>query len=92
MFRGVSKPSEPVALLLELFFLKRDLPFGESLRTTKKLLYRVEDPVLSSDIGIGKKVFQVGTPETDERWKGLVSGLFQKGPRFPRGRKKITLD
>lgn len=59
--RGVSKPSElaarlgipqgnlsrPLALLLELFFLKRDLPFGESLRTTKKLLYRVEDPVLS---------------------------------------------
>ena len=59
--RGVSKPSElaarlgipqgnlsrPLALLLELFFLKRDLPFGETLRTTKKLLYRVEDPVLS---------------------------------------------
>lgn len=59
--RGVSKPSElasrlgiphgnlsrPLALLLELSFLKREFPFGESARTTKKILYRVEDPVLS---------------------------------------------
>lgn len=59
--RGVSKPSElaarlgtahgnlsrPLALLLELGFLHRECPFGESLRTTKKVLYRLHDPVLA---------------------------------------------
>lgn len=59
--RGVAKPSElaarlgtahgnlsrPLALLLELGFLQRELPYGESPRTTKKVLYRLHDPVLA---------------------------------------------
>jgi hypothetical protein len=59
--RGVSKPSElasrlgtaqgnlsrPLALLLDLGLLHRELPFGESSRTTKKVLYHLQDPALS---------------------------------------------
>lgn len=59
--RGVAKPSElaarlgvaqgnlsrPLALLLELGLIQKELPFGESPRTTKRVLYRVLDPVLS---------------------------------------------
>ncbi|MBI4227639.1 MAG: AAA family ATPase [Candidatus Omnitrophica bacterium] len=59
--RGVSKPSElaarlgtgqtnlsrPLALLLELGLLHRELPFGESPRTTKKVLYNLQDPALA---------------------------------------------
>ena len=59
--RGVHKPSEiasrvgtaqgnlsrPLALLLDLGFLQRDLPYGESSRSTKKVLYRVKDAALS---------------------------------------------
>lgn len=59
--RGVSKPSElaarlgtaqgnlsrPLAVLLELGLLHREMPFGESSRTTKRVLYTVEDPALS---------------------------------------------
>ena len=59
--RGVAKPSElasrmgtaqgnlsrPLALLLDLGLIHRDLPFGESVRTTKKVLYRIVDPALS---------------------------------------------
>jgi AAA+ ATPase superfamily predicted ATPase len=59
--RGVSKPSElasrlgtvqsnlsrPLALLLDLGLVQRELPFGESPRTTKKVLYVIQDPALS---------------------------------------------
>jgi len=59
--RGVSKPSElaarlgtpqgnlsrPLAMLLELGLIHRELPFGESSRTTKKVLYSIQDPSLS---------------------------------------------
>lgn len=59
--RGVTKPSElaarigtvhsnlsrPLALLLDLGLIQRELPFGESPRTTKKVLYSIRDPALS---------------------------------------------
>ena len=59
--RGISKPSElaarlgtahgnlsrPLALLLDLDLIHRELPFGESPRTTKKVLYSIQDPALS---------------------------------------------
>ncbi len=59
--RGVTKPSElaarlgtpqsnlsrPLAFLLELGLLSREVPFGESLRTTKKVLYSIRDQVLA---------------------------------------------
>jgi len=59
--RGVNKPSEiaarmgvpqnhlsrPLAQLIELGLIHRDLPFGESLKTSKKVLYSLQDPVLS---------------------------------------------
>lgn len=59
--RGVSKPSEvagrlgtvqgnlsrPLALLQDLGFISRELPFGESVRTTKRVLYSIPDPPLS---------------------------------------------
>jgi AAA+ ATPase superfamily predicted ATPase len=58
---GVSKPSEiaarigtvhgnltrPLSMLLQLGFIQRELPFGESPRTTKKVLYSMSDPALS---------------------------------------------
>lgn len=59
--RGVSKPSvlasrlgtvqgnlsRPLAFLLELGLIQRELPFGESVRTTKKVVYSIQDPALS---------------------------------------------
>lgn len=59
--RGVSKPSEiaarlgmphgnlsrPLALLQEIGMLQRELPYGESTRTTKKVIYTLNDPALS---------------------------------------------
>ncbi len=64
--RGVSKPSElasrlgtaqgnlsrPLALLLDLGLLHRELPFGESPRTTKRVLYHLQDPALSFYYGV----------------------------------------
>lgn len=59
--RGVAKPGElagrlgtvhgnltrPLAMLLELGFISRELPFGQSHRTSKKVLYSVADAPLS---------------------------------------------
>lgn len=63
--RGVAKPGElagrlgtvhgnltrPLAMLLELGFIQRELPFGESHRTSKKVLYSVADAPLSFYFG-----------------------------------------
>jgi hypothetical protein len=59
--RGVRKPGElasrlgipqgnlsrPLSLLLGLGLAQRELPFGESSRSTKKVLYTLQDPALS---------------------------------------------
>lgn len=59
--RGVTKPSElasrlntaqsnlsrPLSMLLELGLINRELPFGESVRSTKKVYYSVIDSALS---------------------------------------------
>lgn len=59
--RGVHKPSElasrlgtaqgnlsrPLGLLLDLGLVYRELPYGESLRSTKKIFYSIQDPALS---------------------------------------------
>lgn len=59
--RGACKPSEmagrlgtaqgnlsrPLAILLEAGLIRRELPFGESIRTTKRVYYRIEDPALA---------------------------------------------
>lgn len=64
--RGVARPSElagrlgtvqgnlsrPLALLLQLNLVQRELPFGESSRTTKKVLYRINDPALAFFYGV----------------------------------------
>jgi len=76
--RGVRRPSElaarlgtpqgnlsrPLALLLDLGLLHRELPFGESIRTTKKVLYTIPDPALA---------FYYGTYlATRSRWPHLT--------------------
>lgn len=59
--RGVHRPSEmasrlgikqtslskPLESLIHASLLTREIPFGESLRTTKRTLYTISDPVLS---------------------------------------------
>src|SRR5665811_1992189 len=38
--------SRVLQLLLDTSVLVRDLPFGESVRSTKKTLYRIQDPTI----------------------------------------------
>lgn len=81
--RGVNKPSEiaarvgvphghlsrPLAQLVELGLVCRELPFGESLRTSKKVLYSIQDPVLS---------FYYGTCVPHRQRWGLLSDKEKK--------------
>lgn len=39
--------SRPLAKLIDLGYLRREIPFGESAKTTKRTLYRIADPFLS---------------------------------------------
>lgn len=39
--------TRPLALLIELGYLRKEVPFGESERSSKRTLYRIEDPFLS---------------------------------------------
>lgn len=39
--------SRPLAKLIDLGYLERDVPFGESAKSSKKSLYRIADPFLS---------------------------------------------
>ncbi len=39
--------SRPLAKLLDLGYLEKDIPFGESARASKKSLYQIADPFLS---------------------------------------------
>jgi AAA+ ATPase superfamily predicted ATPase len=38
--------NQPLSLLIELGFVKRDMPYGESTKSTKRTLYRISDPFL----------------------------------------------
>jgi uncharacterized protein len=81
--RGAHKPSEIAArlgtpqtnlsrlfqVLLDSKLLERELPFGESVRTTKRTLYRIADPTL-------RFWFQVYSPHRS-RWR--TYGSEQKG-------------
>jgi len=46
----IGKPAtnltRPLANLIQLGYIKRELPFGESLRSNKRTLYKLEDPFL----------------------------------------------
>ena len=46
----MQKPSthlnHPLSTLIELGFIRRDYPYGESVKTTKRTLYRISDPFL----------------------------------------------
>lgn len=39
--------SRPIAKLIDLGYIERDIPFGESTKSTKRSLYRIADPFLS---------------------------------------------
>lgn len=77
--RGAHKPSEIAArlgtpqtnlsrllqVLLDVRLLQRELPFGESVRTTKRTLYRIADPTL-------RFWFRVYSPHRS-RWAGYAA-------------------
>jgi uncharacterized protein len=81
--RGAERPSEIASrlgtpqsnlsrvlqLLLDTAVLVRDLPFGESLRSTKKTLYRIQDPSI-------RFWFRVYSPHRS-RWASLPAAQRQ---------------
>jgi AAA+ ATPase superfamily predicted ATPase len=82
--RGAEKPSEiaarlgtaqtnisrPLQQLLDASVLEREIPFGESVRTTKRIRYRIHDPSL-------RFWFRVYSPHRS-RWKIYSSAERQK--------------
>lgn len=64
--RGVERPSEmasrmnvqqtslskPLATLISTSLLQREIPFGETIRSTKRVIYRIQDPCLRFWYGV----------------------------------------
>lgn len=82
--RGAERPSEIASRLgtaqtnlsrllqqlLDLSILERELPFGESMRSTKKTYYRIHDPTL-------RFWYRVFSPH-QSRWRGYDAALKRK--------------
>jgi hypothetical protein len=44
--------SKPLAALINTSFLQREIPFGETIRSTKRVIYRIQDPCLRFWYGV----------------------------------------
>jgi AAA+ ATPase superfamily predicted ATPase len=106
--RGVTKPSElasrlgvvqgnlsrPLAILLKLGLIHRELPFGESSRTTKKVLYFIHDPAISFYYGTYlvfrekwanfsfKEKKNIITLHASKQWENFCRELYQGSSRY----------
>jgi AAA+ ATPase superfamily predicted ATPase len=115
--RGVAKPSElasrlstaqgnlsrPLALLLDLGFIHRQMPFGESARSTKKVLYDIQDPPLSFYYGIylphrgdwwrksKKEKQELLRQHTAKQWELFCRSRFPGSGRYWEGKTEIDL-
>lgn len=115
--RGVCKPGElasrlgtpqgnlsrPLALLLELGFIQRELPFGESLRSTKKTIYRIYDAALSFYYGTflphravwrelsNKQKFDLLERHASWQWEYFCRRFYPASARYWEGETEIDL-
>ncbi len=65
MGRGATSMSAPLDKLIQMNYLRREIPFGENPKKAKRSLYRINDPLMNfyytfiipnlSDIGRGRK-------------------------------------
>jgi AAA+ ATPase superfamily predicted ATPase len=63
--------SGALAFLTELRYIRREIPFGESLRSTKRSLYKIDDPFLNF-------YFTFVVPEKSRIDLGLSSQVFKE--------------
>ena len=115
--RGVTKPSElaarlntaqgnlsrPLALLLDLGFIRRELPFGQTPRSTKKVLYTIQDPALAFYYGTflpfrarwthlnAKEKERILDQHASRQWENFCRSLFPGSGRYWEGPIEIDL-
>lgn len=86
--------SRPLALLIDLKLILREYPFGQSAHSTKKALYRLDDPSLSfyygSFLPSRSRWFQLNTREKEavihqhaaSQWESLCRRLYPESARY----------
>lgn len=115
--RGVRKPSElasrlgtpqgnlsrPLNLLLDLGLARRELPFGESSRSTKKVLYTIQDPALSFYYGTflphraswenlgGNEKMRLLELHASRHWECFCRQFYSGSGRYWEGKVEIDL-
>lgn len=115
--RGVSKPAEiagrlntahgnlsrPLALLLDLGFIQREIPFGETPRSTKRSLYSIQDPSLAFYYGTflasrsrwfrltPSQKIQLLHLHTSQQWENFCRRHYPDGSRYWDGQVEIDL-
>lgn len=109
--RGVTKPSElagrlntaqgnlsrPLALLLDLGFIQRELPFGKNPRNTKRVFYNIQDPSLAFYYGTfllfrtrwahleTKEKERILDQHASRQWENFCRNLYPDSARYWEG-------
>ncbi len=71
MNKDATQLSNPLNLLMELGYIKREIPFGENIKSTKKTLYRIEDNFINF-------YYKYLVPNKSEIELGLTDIVFEK--------------
>ncbi len=83
--KPVTHLSKPLQTLLELGYLKKEIPFGENEKKSKKSLYKIRDPflrfyftfVVPNRSLIEMKASSVAMKRVKEKWNGFVSAEYE---------------
>jgi len=81
--------TRPLANLIELGYIKRDHPFGESPRSSKKTIYRLEDPfllfwyrvVLPNHSLLERDLIDAVYTESQNRFKAQIAEIWEEMAR-----------
>lgn len=71
MNKDATQLSNPLNLLMELGYIKREIPFSEKIKNTKKTLYRIEDNFINF-------YYKYLVPNKSEIEVGLTDIVFEK--------------
>ena len=95
--------SRSLAVLLDLGLIQREFPYGESPRSTKKVLYRVKDPALSFYYGVyllnrhrwgtlrKKEKMNLLEQHASRQWEYFWQGVYPSAGRYWEGKTEIDL-
>jgi AAA+ ATPase superfamily predicted ATPase len=83
--RPATSLSRPLGVLMEMGLVRREIPFGRSVRDTKKTLYRIDDPFVRfwyTFVEPNRALLEAGRPasvwrDAQERFRHHLAGVWE---------------